>query len=75
MNDKIHKIVTVYKRDGFIETTKKIYKHIKYTVFFKHNPLYLIDFVFKKNKYKNDLNNIFNKKYDRIIIWRGSFGW
>lgn len=28
-----------------------------------------------KNKYKKNINDILNTKYDRIIIWRSSFGW
>ena len=75
VKEKIEKVISVYKRDGFIETTKKIFKHLKYEIFFKHNPWYLIDFAFNKNKYTKFLDEILNSDYDRVIVWRGSFGW
>lgn len=75
VKEKIEKVISVYKRDGFIETTKKIFKHLKYEIFFKHNPWYLVDFAFNKKRYVKFLDEVLNSNYDRVIIWRGSFGW
>ncbi len=75
MKEKINKFISVYKRDGFKETFKKVVKHINYNVFFKHNPRYLIDFYMHKKKYSQILDKILKSKYKYLIVWRGSFGW
>lgn len=75
MKEKIHKIISVYKRDGFIETTKKIFRHLNYIIIFKHNPKYFFDFHLNKKKYNKELDEILNSDYDHLVVWRGSFGW
>ncbi len=71
MKDKISKLVNVYKKYGFIGFFKKLYAYIK------ANYLDKISFkvFFQKNKYRKEIKNILNSNYDRIILWRSSFGY
>lgn len=69
----LSKIKTIFKKYGFIGAIKKILKYIYCNIF---HPLILkIKTFINKKKYTNILNNILNSSYDRIIIWRSSFGW
>jgi len=71
MNKKLSKLINVYKKNGFIGFMKKLYAYIK------ANYLDKISFktlIFKR-KYKKELTNILNLDYDRIILWRSSFGY
>lgn len=72
MKEKISKLVNVYKKYGFIGFIKKLYAYIV------ANYLDKISFkvIFNKRKYKNIVKDILNdNKYERIIIWRSSFGY
>lgn len=71
MKDKITKLVNVYKKNGFIGFNKKLYKYVKAN--------YLDKISFKtmifKSKYEKEINSILNGNYERIILWRSSFGY
>lgn len=72
MKEKLSKLVNVYKKYGFIGFIKKLYAYIV------ANYLDKISFkvIFNKKKYKKIINNILNEnKYERIIVWRSSFGY
>ena len=72
MKEKISKLVNVYKKYGFIGFCKKLYAYIK------ANYMDKISFkvMFHKKKYHNIMKDILNdNKYDRIILWRSSFGY
>lgn len=72
MNEKISKLVNVYKKYGFIGFVKKLYAYIK------ANYMDKISFrtLFSYNKYKQEIEKILDKeKYDRVILWRSSFGY
>lgn len=72
MKEKISKLVNVYKKYGFIGFCKKLYAYIK------ANYMDKISFkvMFNKKKYRNEIKNILSKnKYERIILWRSSFGY
>lgn len=76
MKDKIHKIISVFKRDGLIITIKKSYKYFMANYFNKINVIKKIDYKINKKKYEREIDDILNNnKYDRILVWRGSFGW
>ena len=75
MNEKINKIISVYKRDGFKVTAQKIFRHLNYVILFKHNPRYFFDFKMNYQKYNQQLDEILNSDYDHLVVWRGSFGW
>ncbi|MBE6155652.1 MAG: glycosyltransferase family 1 protein [Firmicutes bacterium] len=71
MKEKISKLVNVYKKYGFKDFCKKLYAYIK------ANYLDKISFkvLFNKKKYVQEIQKILNGKYDRIILWRSSFGY
>ena len=72
MKEKLSKLVNVYKKYGFIGFCKKLYDYIK------ANYMDKISFkvMFNKSKYREEIKNILkNNQYDRIILWRSSFGY
>lgn len=72
MKEKISKLVNVYKKYGFIGFIKKLRAYII------ANYLDKISFsvIFNKKKYSKIVRDILkNNKYDRIILWRSSFGY
>lgn len=72
MKEKISKLRNVYKKYGFKIFCKKLRAYII------ANYLDKISFkvFFNQNKYKKIFNEILdNNKYDRVIIWRSSFGY
>lgn len=75
MKDKINKIISIIKKDGLFTAIKKIYKYIQAKYLIKINIFSYIYIKLHNKKFKNKINEILNGNYDRIIIWRSSFGW
>jgi hypothetical protein len=75
MGDKIRKIITIIKKDGFLNAMQKVYKYIKAKYISKINFFSYIYIKLNYKKIKAEINKILNEEYDRIVIWRGSFGW
>lgn len=76
MKDKLSKIKSVFKKDGFMGAMKKIFKYLKAEVFHSISIITNIKFFFNKKKIGKEIDDILKReKYDRIIIWRSSFGW
>lgn len=76
MKNKIIKVISVIKKDGIICTIKKIYKYIKSRYLSKINVFEYLNIKLNNKKYKELLDDIFSSdQYDRIIIWRSTFGW
>ena len=72
MKEKISKLINVYKKYGFIGFCKKLRAYII------ANYLDKISFkvLFHKSKYRQIIRDILKEnKYDRIILWRSSFGY
>ena len=72
MQEKLSKLVNVYKKYGFVGFCKKLYAYIK------ANYIDKISFkvMFNRKKYHHEIASILkNNKYDRIILWRSSFGY
>ena len=72
MKEKISKLVSVYKKYGFIGFCKKLKAYVI------ANYLDKISFkvIFNKGKYSKIIRDILiNNEYDRIILWRSSFGY
>ena len=72
MKDKISKLINVFKKYGFIGFIKKLRAYVI------ANYLDKISFsvIFNKKKYNKIVRDILkNNKYDRIILWRSSFGY
>lgn len=71
MNKKLSKLTNVYKKYGFVGFMKKLYAYIKANYLDKIS----FDVFFHKKKYHNIVREILNQEYDRIILWRSSFGY
>ena len=72
MSEKISKLVNVYKKYGFFGFMKKLYAYIVANYF---NKISFAVF-FNPNKYRRQIAEILsNCDYDRIILWRSSFGY
>lgn len=72
MKEKISKLINVYKKYGFIGFCKKLRAYII------ANYLDKVSFkvILNKKKYRNEIRNILNnRKYDRVVLWRSSFGY
>lgn len=72
MKEKISKLINVYKKYGFLGFCKKLRAYIK------ANYLDKISFkvFFHKKKYHKIIKAILdNSNYERIILWRSSFGY
>lgn len=75
MKEKISKVVSTIKKDGIYLTSKKIYKYIKSNYLSRIDILSYLDIILHYKKYSLLLDNILDSSYDRLIIWRSSFGW
>ena len=75
MKYKINKIISIIKKDGLLVAIKKIYKFIQAKYLSKINLFGYIYITLNRKKFKIKVNEILNGSYDRIIIWRSSFGW
>ncbi len=75
MKYKINKIVSMLKKDGLFITIKKIYKYIQANFLSKINLFSYIYIKLNYKKFKNEIETILHGNYDRIIVWRSSFGW
>lgn len=71
MKEKLSKLKNVYKKYGFWGFIKKCFSYLR------ANYLDRVSFevIFHKKKYHQTINGILEKcDYDRVIIWRSSFG-
>lgn len=75
MKDKISKFINVTKRDGLLKTIKKAITYIMANYINKINIRKRLKFRLEKDKISNQIDEILSSKYDRILVWRGSFGW
>lgn len=75
MKNKINKIRLLLKKDGFITTIKKICKYIKAQYISKINIFSYLYVKINSKRIKSELKQILSQDFDRIIVWRSSFGW
>lgn len=72
MKEKISKLINVYKKYGFVGFCKKLRAYIIANYLDKIS----LKVIFNKKLYREEINEIIeNCKYDRIILWRSSFGY
>lgn len=71
MSQKLSKLVNVYKKYGFRGFCRKLYAYVK------ANYLDKISFVtfFRQKKLRLALREILAGDYDRVVLWRSSFGY
>lgn len=76
MKDKLSKIKSVIKKKGFLGFMKAFLKYIKSELRYIFSLTHKIDFFINQNRYQKYIYKILTEdSYDRIIIWRSSFGW
>ena len=75
MRDKISKFISVTKKDGLLITIKKTFKYIMANYFNKINIGKKIYYKIHKDDILKEIDTCLNGKYERIFVWRSSFGW
>lgn len=75
MKEKLSKAILMLKKDGFCATLEKIFKYIKWKYISRVDFSSYFNVYFNCKKYLKEFDNILSGDYDRIIIWRSSFGW
>lgn len=75
MGNKINKIKLLLKKDGLGLTIKKVYRYVKAEYISKINIFSFIYVKLNNKKIRKNIDEILNGNFDRIIIWRSSFGW
>lgn len=71
MNEKISKLVNVYKKNGFVGFCKKLYAYIVANYFNKVSFAVML----RPAHYRAELQKMLSTDYDRIVLWRSSFGY
>jgi len=75
MKDKISKIISVLKKDGIVNTLKKVYKYFIAEYGNKINIFSFLYYKINKKKYENLVEQILKGNFERIIVWKSDFGW
>lgn len=72
MKEKVSKLINVYKKYGFIGFCKKLRAYIIANYLDKIS----LKVLFQRKKYHKVIQNILKEsKYERVILWRSSFGY
>lgn len=72
MKDKLSKLNSLIKKYGIIKTMHKIFKLFFIKI---SNILNSYNFINNKRALRKIDNILKNNEYERIIIWKGNFGW
>ena len=72
MKDEISKLKSLIKKYGIIKTFSKILKLLFSKI---TNILNSVNFIENKKISKKIDEIIENNNYERVIIWKGNFGW
>lgn len=75
MINKINKIKLIIKKDGILTAIQKVCKYIKATYISKINIFSYLYVKLNNKKLIKELSEILEGDFDRIIVWRSSFGW
>lgn len=75
MFEKISKVISVFKKDGFSVAFGKVFRYIKGTLKKTVGIKYAVDFAKRSDEYSEILDTALSGDCDRIIVWRSSFGW
>lgn len=71
MREKLSKLVNVYKKYGILGFVKKVLSYISANWLSRYNPLVLL----RANAHKQAIGEMLSGEYDRVILWRSSFGY
>ncbi len=72
MNEKLSKLINVYKKYGFIMFWKKLYAYIKANYLDKWSLAVFCNPTAYRKKIQRILND---PRYNRVVLWRSSFGY
>jgi len=75
MEERFSKLISVLKKDGFLKTVKKLFKYINSRCLSKINIFSYLNIKIQSKKYSKIFDDILSSNYDRIIIWKSTFGW
>lgn len=75
MSEKLSKLRSVFKKDGFIVAMGKTAKYAAGALKRRFRVSYKRDFAKRKDEYERIISEALAGDYDRILIWRSSFGW
>ena len=75
MGYRISKFVTIIKKDGFGNAVKKVYLYIRAKYLSRVNIFGFLKIKLNNNRIRKDIDSLLDGSYDRVIIWRSSFGW
>ena len=75
MSEKLSKLRSVFKKDGFIVAMGKTAKYAAGAVKKRFKVSYKRDYSKHGAEYEKIISEALSGEYDRILIWRSSFGW
>ena len=71
MSEKLSKLINVYKKNGFGGFLRKLYAYIVANYLNKIS----FDVMLHPEKYRRQIREMLASDYDRVILWRSSFGY
>lgn len=76
MKDKLSKVKNLVKKYGFLGTVKKVIGYVYSNYIVRISLLERVYVFFNKKEIERRVQKIFEKEeFDRIVVWRSSFGW
>lgn len=75
MGYRISKFVTIIKKDGLGNAIGKVYKYLRAKYLSRVNVFGFLKIKINNKKIRKDIDSLLEGDYDRIILWRSSFGW
>ena len=75
MGYRISKFVTIIKKDGFFNAIKKVYLYLRAKYLSRVNVFGFLKIKLRNKAIRKDIDSLLDGNYERIILWRSSFGW
>ena len=75
MGDKLSKLSSVFRKDGIRVAAGKAARYTKRAIKKHFRLAYKSDFGKNRSTYLSLINEALKGDHDRILVWRGSFGW
>ena len=76
MKDKLSKVKNLVKKYGLLGTIKKVFSYIYSNYIVRIYLMERIYVLFHKKDIQKTIQSIFDHEdFDRIVVWRSSFGW
>lgn len=75
MSEKLSKLLSVFRKDGFFKAFSKTARYINGAVKRRFGMSYKRDFRKNAVKYARLIDGALSGDYERVIVWRSSFGW